>query len=166
MHINCKPFLHHHPNKDKKSIKTRRKLAGWDTGYLADLLVNPDSVPWLRTIWLPIYGVVAILLLRDPSRARRVVVGAALSSILVAWAFASASWSIDSDVTVRRAVAFLFTTLFGLYLAAAYDWRKLIDSIPTDSVRDLRDRALIATLTYSFARITAARLANLVTGAA
>jgi site-specific recombinase XerD len=38
----------------------------------------------------------------------------------------------------------------------ADDWRKLFDSIPTDTVRDLRDRALIATLTYSFARITAA----------
>jgi site-specific recombinase XerD len=38
----------------------------------------------------------------------------------------------------------------------ATDWRKLIDSIPTETVRDLRDRALIATLTYSFARITAA----------
>jgi hypothetical protein len=38
----------------------------------------------------------------------------------------------------------------------AAEWRKLLDSIPTDTVRDLRDRALIATLTYSFARITAA----------
>src|SRR6202161_456309 len=38
----------------------------------------------------------------------------------------------------------------------AAGWRKLIDSIPTETVRDLRDRALIATLTYSFARITAA----------
>jgi len=38
----------------------------------------------------------------------------------------------------------------------AAEWRKLIDSIPTEAVRDLRDRALIATLTYSFARITAA----------
>ena len=37
------------------------------------------------------------------------------------------------------------------------EWRKLIDSIPTGTVRDLRDRALIATtLTYSLARITAA----------
>jgi site-specific recombinase XerD len=27
------------------------------------------------------------------------------------------------------------------------EWRKLLDSIPTDTVRDLRDRALIATLT-------------------
>jgi len=38
----------------------------------------------------------------------------------------------------------------------AGEWRKLIDSIPTETVRDRRDRALIATLTYSFARITAA----------
>jgi site-specific recombinase XerC len=36
------------------------------------------------------------------------------------------------------------------------EWRKLLDSIPTEALRDLRDRALIATLTCSFARITAA----------
>jgi site-specific recombinase XerC len=36
------------------------------------------------------------------------------------------------------------------------EWRKLLASIPTANLRDLRDRALIATLTYSFARITAA----------
>jgi len=36
------------------------------------------------------------------------------------------------------------------------EWRKLIDAIPTGTVRDLRDRALIATLTYSFARVAAA----------
>lgn len=38
----------------------------------------------------------------------------------------------------------------------AGEWRHLIDAIPTDTVRDLRDRALIATLTYGFARIGAA----------
>jgi site-specific recombinase XerD len=38
----------------------------------------------------------------------------------------------------------------------AAEWRKLVDSNPTGTVRDLRDRALIATLTYSFARISAA----------
>ena len=36
------------------------------------------------------------------------------------------------------------------------EWRRLIDAIPADTVRDLRDRALIATLTYGFARIGAA----------
>ena len=38
----------------------------------------------------------------------------------------------------------------------AKEWRKLNNSIPTDTLRDRRDRALIATLTYSFARINAA----------
>ena len=38
----------------------------------------------------------------------------------------------------------------------AAEWRRLLDGIPTETVRDLRDRALIATLTYSFARIGAA----------
>jgi integrase len=38
----------------------------------------------------------------------------------------------------------------------AEEWRKLLDSIPATTLRDLRDRALIATLTYSFARINAA----------
>ena len=38
----------------------------------------------------------------------------------------------------------------------AEEWRKLLDSIPTATLRDLRDRALIATLTYSFARVSAA----------
>jgi site-specific recombinase XerD len=36
------------------------------------------------------------------------------------------------------------------------EWRRLIDTIPADTVRNLRDRALIATLTYGFARIGAA----------
>jgi integrase len=36
------------------------------------------------------------------------------------------------------------------------EWRALVNAIPTDTVRDLRDRALIATLTYSFARVGAA----------
>jgi site-specific recombinase XerD len=35
-------------------------------------------------------------------------------------------------------------------------WRKLLQSIPDMTLRDMRDRALIATLTYSFARIGAA----------
>ena len=36
------------------------------------------------------------------------------------------------------------------------EMRKLLDAIPTTTLRDLRDRALIATLTYSFARVTVA----------
>ncbi|HTK34159.1 MAG TPA: O-antigen ligase family protein [Caulobacteraceae bacterium] len=92
---------------------------------------NPDSVPWLRTMWLPVYGVVGLLLLRDPARASRVWIGGALSLVLVAWAFASSRWSIDADVTTRRSVALMFTTLFGLHLASAYDWRRFIELTAT-----------------------------------
>jgi integrase len=35
-------------------------------------------------------------------------------------------------------------------------WRKLLESIPATTLCDMRDRALIATFTYSFARIGAA----------
>ncbi len=38
----------------------------------------------------------------------------------------------------------------------ADEWRRLLDAIPTETVRELRDRALIATLTYAFARVGAA----------
>jgi len=38
----------------------------------------------------------------------------------------------------------------------AAEWRNLINAIPSETVRDLRDRALIGTLTYTFARIGAA----------
>lgn len=36
------------------------------------------------------------------------------------------------------------------------EWRRLVAGIPITTVRDLRDRALIATLTYGFARVGAA----------
>lgn len=38
----------------------------------------------------------------------------------------------------------------------AAEWCRLVDAIPLQTVRDLRDRALIATLTYSFAQVGAA----------
>jgi hypothetical protein len=43
-------------NKSKRSVKTKRKSAGWDPGYLLELLqlkisVNLDSEPWLG-LWL------------------------------------------------------------------------------------------------------------------
>jgi site-specific recombinase XerC len=37
------------------------------------------------------------------------------------------------------------------------EWRRLIDAIPSDTVRELRDRALIAPLTYSFANYRRAK---------
>jgi len=87
----------------------------------------PDNVPWLRTVWLPVYGAVAVMLAANPLRATRVAVPAMMSLALVGWAFASSRWSIEPDITFRRSVALLFTSLFGLHLAARYSWRELAE---------------------------------------
>jgi exopolysaccharide production protein ExoQ len=87
----------------------------------------PDNVPWLRLIWLPVYAAIAVMLLSRPLQMGRVIVPGVLGMILVAWAFASSQWSIAPDVTFRRSIALMMTSLFGLYLAARYDWREMIE---------------------------------------
>lgn len=86
-----------------------------------------DGPAWLRLLWLPVYaGVAGLLILRAP-RLGRVWLGAGLTLALVAWAFASTRWSIAPELTERRSLALLFTSLFGLLLAARYGWRGLIE---------------------------------------
>src|SRR5271166_1780737 len=68
------------------------------------------------------------------------------------------AWCEDSGLTLTAIrpfdVATYIETLQQTHSAPGV--KQQLAAIPTDTVRDLRDRALIATLTYSFARITAA----------
>lgn len=105
-------------------------LALMSNALLAPLFApdqNPDNVPWLRLIWVPVYATIAFLVVSRPIRMSRVAVPAVMGLILVGWAFVSSSWSIAPDVTFRRSIALLMTTLFGLYLAARYDWREFLE---------------------------------------
>jgi O-antigen ligase len=68
--------------------------------------------PWLRSPRVAVFG--------------RVVWGMLLVAPLILLAVASTQWSISPDVTLRRSIALAFTTLFGLYLAARFDWRDLL----------------------------------------
>lgn len=105
-------------------------LALMSNALLAPLFApdqNPDNVPWLRLIWVPVYATIALLVVSRPIRMSRVAVPAVMGLILVGWAFVSSSWSIAPDVTFRRSIALLMTTLFGLYLAARYDWREFLE---------------------------------------
>lgn len=94
-------------------------------------LFNPaapaEGPGWLRTMWLPVYAVMGLLLAWRIGMLGSVWAGAALTLALSALAFASAAWSVAPDITVRRSVALLFCTAFGLYLAARYDWRQLLE---------------------------------------
>lgn len=87
---------------------------------------KPDSAPFLRLMWLPVYGCIAVLVMTAPLRMSRVILSGLMGLALVGWAFASYRWSIAPDLTLRRSVALLFTSGFGLYLAARYEWRDLI----------------------------------------
>lgn len=94
-------------------------------------LFNPaapaEGAGWLRTMWLPVYGVVVALIVGRLPRMASVWPGALLTLALVAYAFVSIGWSVAPDISMRRAVALLFCTLFGLYLPARYDWRQLLE---------------------------------------
>lgn len=84
-----------------------------------------DGIGWIRIMWLPVYAIIGALALwrwRDLARFWRPAV---MLAVLVAWALASTLWAVDPATTGRRAVALLFTTLFGLYLAAGFGPRFL-----------------------------------------
>ena len=92
-------------------------------------LFNPtrtlDAVPWLRQMWLPVYACTGFVVLARLSLMPRVFWGALLLAPLLLLAGVSQEWSLLPDVTVRRAVALCFSSLFGLYLAARFSWREL-----------------------------------------
>ena len=97
---------------------------------LTPLFAGPDVIDepgWMRTMWLPVYGGLALFAAARVSRLGSVWPAALLTAPLIVLAFVSWDWSLIPDVTLRRAVALAFTTFFGLYLAARYSWRELVE---------------------------------------
>jgi O-antigen ligase len=85
-----------------------------------------EGAPWMRLMWLPVYGAIAGLAALRFSAIRRAWRSVLPTAALALFACASMLWSIEPDVTIRRGVALCFTMLFGLYLGARYDWRELL----------------------------------------
>lgn len=102
---------------------------------MSEALIGPLFAPdqtkegpeWLRLIWLPVYGGLAFMAVLRAPRLGRVWLGAGFTLALVGLAFLSQRWSIAPDVTGRRSIALLFTSVFGLLLAARFGWRALIE---------------------------------------
>ena len=87
---------------------------------------QPDASEALRLVWLPVYGVTLLLVAVRPLAVLDVMIRAWPLVALALLAALSTFWSLDPDVTSRRALALAFTTLFGLWLAARFDWRGLL----------------------------------------
>ena len=111
-----------------------RLFAGAVLLFLSEALLGPllnpaqsnDAAPVLRTMWVPIYGLIALACTARIAVLPRVFWGAVALLPLLLLAGISTQWSILPDFTLRRTVALGFTSLFGLYLAARFDWRELI----------------------------------------
>ena len=81
----------------------------------------PEST-LLRFLWLPFYGLIGIGLIAAGRDVWRVMFRSPWLVLLALLAIASALWSIDPELSFRRGIAVLATTLMGVYLAARYDW--------------------------------------------
>jgi exopolysaccharide production protein ExoQ len=105
---------------------------------MSDALIGPlldptqaggDDNPWLRAMWLPVYGLTAGLAAYRWRAMARVWLPMILVGLLMVLAWFSSAWSIEPDVTSRRVTALVFTSLFGVYLGARWSWTEFVTLI-------------------------------------
>lgn len=105
----------------------------FSAALVALILTDPtdmDSESMLaRTLWYPGYLMILGLTVVHLPKIVRMAVFNPLLIICVLWCGISFFWSIEPQVTLRRSVALLMTTLFGLFLAARYDWNGLVQRL-------------------------------------
>lgn len=95
-----------------------RLLAPPSTGIPGDV---PEST-LLRFLWLPFYGLIGLGLILVARDSLRAILRAPWLVALALLAIASTMWSIDPELSFRRGIAVLATTLMGVCLAARFDW--------------------------------------------
>ncbi len=81
----------------------------------------PEST-LLRYLWLPFYGLIFVGLIVAGKRVLGAILRSPFLILLAVMAMLSALWSIDPDLSFRRGLALLFTTLLGVYIAVRFDW--------------------------------------------
>lgn len=82
---------------------------------------------YARLAFIPVYIFLGWAVFRHRGHALSTVRAVPLLMALLALAFASTLWSIDSGATLRRSVWLALTMMFGLYLGWRYSWRMLLE---------------------------------------
>ncbi|MBP2232154.1 O-antigen ligase [Azospirillum agricola] len=93
-----------------------------------------------------IYVLILLLIALRPSLAFRIPTASPAVTVLLVLAFVSALWSLYPDVTLRRSLAFLFTTVFGIYMALRFTFPEIMRLLAT---------GLSALMFLSFASVVA-----------
>lgn len=108
-------------------------LFQFSTALVALLTTDPNDLEsqsmLARSLWFPGYILILLLSLRYLPAMVRMAVMNPLLVLCVLWCGVSFVWSIDPQVTLRRSVALLMTTVFGLFLAMRYDWNQLVQRL-------------------------------------
>lgn len=81
--------------------------------------------------FMGIYVLILALLCMRPRIAFRLPMANGWITVTLLMVFASTLWSLYPDVTLRRSVAFAFTTMFGLYMALRYSFPEIIRMLAT-----------------------------------
>jgi len=93
-------------------------------------IVNPEDMntetPMARLMWYPPYLIILGLAVRYIVPLFRITIFVPLLVVCVAICGISILWSIDPGITLRRAVALAISTLFGLLIAARYNWNEMV----------------------------------------
>jgi exopolysaccharide production protein ExoQ len=85
----------------------------------------------LRMMFFPVYLAVLITICARPARFLAVLARSWLLLGLLSVAVASMFWSLQPDVTQRRLIAVVFTTLAGVLLAERFEWPKTLEVLAT-----------------------------------
>ncbi len=93
--------------------------------------VDPEASAAIRNFYFPAYALTLILMATRPMATAKTVLRAPALALMVALAFISMFWSINPDVTLRRSIAVLFTTLTGVVIAARFSWPKFLEVLAT-----------------------------------
>lgn len=97
--------------------------------FLTDFSNLEYESPLARSLWYPGYLAILAMAFRCLPQVVRLAAFNPLLIVCVAICGISYFWSLDPGVTLRRSVAVLVTTLFGLVLAARYDWNGMVQRL-------------------------------------
>ena len=108
-------------------------LFQFSTALVALLTTDPNNLEsesmLARNLWFPGYFFILLLSIRHFASLLRTAVFNPIIVVAVLWCGLSYLWSIHPDITLRRSVALLMTTVFGLVLASRYSWDELVERL-------------------------------------
>ena len=89
--------------------------------------IDPAISASIRNYFFPVYAVVLVLALTRLPGLGAALLRSPLLVLLLAVTFASVLWTIDREVTSRRCVAALVTTLAGVVIAERFTWPRFLE---------------------------------------